>query len=409
MTGALALMGGLVGCNVSSPPSSTGGTNLGGSGSCPSGMVVVASDYQSTNIAVSKADGTTASGSFVSSGATKPGLALALSGDVVVPFAAPAPGTLVLLDRYGANVLTWMKVSDASVIAQLPVGTGFESNPHDYLEVDATRAYVSRYGTNPTPGAMPFDQGSDLLIVDRTNPAAPAISGRIAIPEDDPGLQPCPDGMNWLGHEVVLTLGRWAADFSRLGDGRFVGIDPTGDHLDWTVNVTGLQNCGRLAVSPSGKLAAIACSSAENQTTMMFDTSKSDIVVYDATKSPPVELRRLGLAQKLGAGIQTTLAFGDEDTLFASAYGGNAIAGDSVFAVSATTGEVTSLATASAPFTLGGLLCTPGCGNVCVITDADKNVLRRWQVGSDGKFTALADVDVDPTVGLPPRDVGALR
>ena len=417
--GALALSVGvgILGCNVSSPPSSTGGANLGDAAgtsgdagaACPSGLVIVDSDYQSTNVTVAKADGTPVSGSFVSSAATKPGLSLALSGDVVVPLVPPAPGTLLLIDRYGTNVLTWMNVADASVVAQLPIGTGFESNPHDYIEVDPTRAYVSRYGTNPTPGMVPFDQGGDVLVLDRTNPAAPAISGRIAIPEENPALQPCPDGMNWLGPEVVLTLGRWSADFSQVGDGRFIGISPAGDHIDWTVDVTGLQSCGRVAVSPSGHLAAIACSSSEDMTTLTFDTSKSDIVVYDATKSPPVELRRLGVAVTLGSGIQPTLAFATEDAIFASAYGGDTTPGDAVFAVSATTGDVTPLATASTAFTLGGLTCTPGCGGVCSVTDADKNVLRRWQVGADGTFTALPDVDVDPTVGLPPRDLGALR
>ena len=125
-------------------------------------MIIVESDFRSTNIVVSRPDGITLSGSFVSSGATKPGLSLALSGDVDVPFAAPRSKRAVLLDRFGTNVVTWMNVDSADVVAQLPIGQGFESNPHDYLEVDATRAFVSRYGSNLTPGAQPFDAGGDL-------------------------------------------------------------------------------------------------------------------------------------------------------------------------------------------------------------------------------------------------------
>ena len=129
------------------------------------------------------------------------------------------------------------------MIAQLAVGTGFESNPHDYIEVDATRAFVSRYGTNPTPGQQAFDTGGDLLIVDTTKYA---ITGRIAMPEENPALQPCPDGMNWIGADVVVTLQRFSADFSQVGDGRFVGVSPATNAIDWTVNITGLQNCGRV-------------------------------------------------------------------------------------------------------------------------------------------------------------------
>ncbi len=305
----------LAACNVKSPPASTGGVVFDSMLACESGVVIVTSDYQSTNIVISALDGTPLSSSFVSSGATKPGLALALSGDVDVPFVAPPSGHLLLIDRYGTNVLTWMDLANAAVIAQLPVGTGFESNPHDYIEVDPDRAYVSRFGTNPDPGQQNFDQGGDLLIVGTTG--TPAILGRIAIPEEDPTLQPCPDMMTWTGTEVVVTLGRWSADFTHVGDGRFVGVSPSTDAIDWTVDVTGLSSCGRVAFSPSGKTAAIACSSMENRTTNLFDPTESDIVVYDATTAPPTELRRLGLGTKLGAGLQPLMAFASEVSIVA--------------------------------------------------------------------------------------------
>ncbi len=413
----------LVACNVAPPPLSTGGVSLdGGAGadggdggadggaaaSCETGVVVVTSDYQSTNIAVSRLDGTTLSGSFVSSGATKPGLALVLSGDVDVPLVAPASGRLLLIDRYGTNVLTWMDLATASVLAQLPIGTGFQSNPHDYIEVDGTRAFVTRFGTNPNPGQQAFDQGGDLLIVDAIDTSTPAIAGRIAIPEEDPALQPCPDLMTWIGHEVVVTLGRWSADFSQVGDGRFIGVSPGPGSIDWTVNVTGLQSCGRVAVSPSGKVAAIACSSLENMSTNQFDPSQSDIVVYDATTAPPRETRRLGLGTKLGAGLQPAIAFASEDAIVAMTYGGNATPGDTVFAVSATTGDVTALGESTSPYVFGGIHCAPGCGDVCLLTDAGRNKLRRWQFVR-GTFDPLDDVTVDTVVGLPPRDVGGLR
>jgi len=112
-------------------------------------VVVVTSDYTSTNIVISKLDGTTESQSFVSSGATKPGLALALSGDVDVPSTAPASKRVVLIDPTAPTCSPGWILASAKVLAQLPVGTGFQANPHDYIEVDAARAFVFR-ATAPT-------------------------------------------------------------------------------------------------------------------------------------------------------------------------------------------------------------------------------------------------------------------
>jgi hypothetical protein len=391
--------------SATAPEGAVASGDAAGPVACEKAVVVVTSDYLSTNVAVSALDGTTLSGSFVSSGATKPGLALALNGDVDVPLVAPSSGRVLIIDRYGSNVLTWMNLADATVVAQLPVGTGFESNPQDYMDVGTNRAYVTRLGTNPNPGAAPFDQGGDVLLVDT---AAPAITGRIAIPEENPALTPCPEAMTWLGSEVVVTLGRFSPDFSQMDDGRFVGISPARDAIDWTVNVTGLQNCGRLAVSPSGKTAAIACSSHQDVTTSRYVPAQSDVVIYDVTQAPPKELRRLGLGVKLGAGIQQGITFATEDAIVAMTYGGNATPGDTVFSVSAATGEVSALGASTKPYVFGGLHCAPGCGDICLLCDAERSKLRRFQVQA-GALIPLDDVTVDTVVGLPPRVIGGLR
>jgi hypothetical protein len=396
-------------CNVSPPAPGTGGVDSGkadgASASCPGHVSVVCTDFMSTNIAIAAADGTSQSGSFVSTGSTTPMLSVALSGDVVVPFLAPPSGRVVLLDRFGTNVITWMDLAKASVLAQLPVSTGFSgANPQDYVEVDARRAFISRYGTNPSPGKQMYDQGGDVLVVDTTKYS---ITGRIAMAEENPALQPCPSAMGWLGSDVAVTLSRFSMDYSMEGDGRFVGVSPSTDSVAWTVDIKGLQNCGRVVVSPSGKVAAIACSSMEDATTSMYDPSKSDIVLYDATKSPPVETKRLGLGVMFGSGLQPEVVFAAEDTLVGLTYGGNATAGDTVFAVDTSTGKVTMLGSSATAFSLGGLRCSPGCGDDCLLGDSAKSVLRRWHVSS-GAFSQLSDVNVDPTVGLPPTLIGGL-
>jgi hypothetical protein len=298
-----------------------------------------------------------------------------------------------------------MDLSKASVLAQLAVGTGFSgANPQDYVEVDSKRAYVSRYGTNPSPGKQMFDQGGDVLILDT---AKYAVTGRIAMPEEDQTLQPSPSGMSWIGSDVAVTLARFSMDYTKAGDGRFVGVSPSTDKIAWTVDIKGLQNCGRVAMSPSGKVAAVACTSIEDQATMKYDPTKSDIVLYDATKSPPVETKRLGLGTMLNSGLQSEVAFAAEETLVGLTYGGNATTGDTVFAVDTSTGKVTSLASSAAAFSLAGLRCSPGCNDVCLLGDSAKSVLRRWHFDK-GVLSPMSDVNVDPTVGFAPVLIGGL-
>jgi hypothetical protein len=437
-----------VGCNVSSPPQNTGGVvleggtegmqkepdaapdtgstgtmgdsgadsavNAGDSGTdsgeggavavCPGALTVVCSDYTTTNIEIAKLDGTSLSGSFVSSGSTPTGLTTALSGDVDVPFVPPASGRVLLIDRYGANVLTWMNLTSAAVLAQLTIGTGFNSNPQDYIEVDATRAYVSRYGTNPSPGHQTYDTGGDLLILDTSRYS---IAGRIAMPEENTALLPCPAAMNWIGSNVVVTLQRFSSDFSMIGDGRFVGVSPTSNSIVWTVNITGLQDCGRVYVSPSGKVGAIACSG-QADSNGNFNPAGSDIVLYDLTQSPPVETKRLGLGASLSKSVQQQLAFAGETSILALTYGNvSPMTGDTVFAVDTGTATVTHLASETMADAYAGPFCSPGCSDYCIVADSQANAILRWQF-ANGTFTAATNATVDTTVGLPPRDIGGL-
>jgi hypothetical protein len=214
--------------------------------------------------------------------------------------------------------------------------------------------------------------------------------------------------MTWIGGDVAVNLQRFSPDFTQVGDGRFVGVSPSTNAIDWTVNITGLQNCGRVVVSPSGKLAAIACSSLEDTTTNQWVPAQSDIVVYDATQKPPVELRRLGAGVALNAGIQPSIAFAGEDTIVGLTYGGNATVGDTVFRMSAEGGAPTTLLTETAAYVLGAVHCSPGCGDVCLVTDAQVNKLKRWQALGDGGLDPMSDETVDTVVGLPPRTIGGL-
>ncbi|MBV9947262.1 MAG: hypothetical protein JOZ69_10475, partial [Myxococcales bacterium] len=126
------------------------------------------------------------------------------------------------------------------------------------------------------------------------------------------------------------------------------------------------------------------------------------------TATPPRELRRLSLGKTLNAAIQPSIAFATEDAIFATTYGGNATPGDTALTVSATTGAATTLGQETQPFVFGAVHCAPGCGDVCLLTDAQSSTLKRWHVAADGGFMPLADETVDQRIGLPPRTIGGL-
>jgi hypothetical protein len=385
--------------------SDAGASGQANAPSCDRGVAVVMTDYSSTNVGILDLEGAVLAPSIVSSGSAKPGLTQALSGDIDVPRTAPRSGRLVLLDRFGTNVTTWIDPTTADVLAQLPIGTGFESNPYDYYEYSSDRAMVARFGSNPSPGAEDFDGGGDLLLID-TNRFM--IVGRIAMPEEDDTLLPRPSFITPFGETAVVTLGRLSSDFAAAGEGRLVGVSTTKETISWTITLEGVKNCGRLAVAPSGEIGAVACSGSLNPDTWEYVPEESDIVILDLTETPPVELRRFGIGRRLETGLQMDLEFASETQLLSLAYPGGDASGDQVLSVAVEDGNHEILHTTSSPYTIGGVTCAPGCSDICLVTDAEEGVVRRFLVTESGGFEILPSVAVDTAIGLPPRRLGAL-
>lgn len=391
-------------------PSTTGGVNANHQGQCPAGVVAVLSDFSSTQIALSALDGTTLSEAFISTASSEAsGLAFALSGDVVVPSATPRSGRVVLLDRYGTNVITWVDPKSAAVLAQLPVGTGFESNPQDYLELDDTSAYVSRWGQNQDLGKEAFDGGGDVLVIDTSTPK---IVGRIEMPAEA-NLPARPSGMTRLGGDVAVTLQRLSLDFTTSGDGVLVGIATDQSAIAWQMPLTGFKTCGTLAVAPSGKVAALACAGQLDANGDVLDLGESGIVIVDPVKRPPVELRRFAALDLGGEAVQNDLEFAtDSLLLFKTQTKLGGATNNRALLLDLDSGTTTALVEAAPDadgtgkgIVYGSLFCAPSCSDVCLMADADRTVLERWQV-SGGGLLPLDPMRVETQVGLPPRELG---
>ncbi len=397
-------------CNVEPLGEPTGGVSVIRQPGCPAAAVIVMSDYVSTQVGISALDGETLSASFVSTAsASASGLAFPLSGDVVVPSTRPPSGRVVLVDRFGTNVVTWLDPQTARVLEQLPVGTGFQSNPQDYLELDERRALISRWDENPASGGEPFDDGGDLLVIDTERAE---ITGSIALPRND-GFPPRPAALARFGDDAVVTLERLARDFRSAGDAMIVAIDALSEGVAWTLSLPGLENCGGLTPSPSGKRAVLACTGFIDPDGQAENLEQSALIVFDATESPPRELRRLAASDLAGEPLQQGVAFFSENGVLVKTQtalgGGN----NRLLAVDLASGETRALAEARPSsdgeglgVAFGGMLCTPGCGNVCLVADADRAVLRRFAIANGG-LEELSSVRVENVVGLPPRGIGS--
>lgn len=376
---------------------------------CPQGVTVVMSDFFSTQVALGTVEGETLSASFISTGSSETaGLAFALSGDVVVPTQAPESGRVVLLDRFGTNVITWLDPRNAKVLGQLPVGTGFESNPQDYVEIGGGLAFVSRMGQNAEPGKEDFDRGGDVLVIDTEEPS---IEASIELPVEG-GFPPGPSSMVRLGDRVLVNLERYLPDFSAAGEAMWASLSAKTQEIEWVEPLPGYKDCGAPVLSPDGTRLAMACTGFIQYTGAIEDLSQSAILLFDPKEDPPALVETYPAEEIAGEPLQDTLAFASNDLLLfktQSQYFGPT--NNRLLALSLSSGDLTELLEArpnsdgtGKGVVFGAIRCAPGCTNVCVMSDSDRGVLQRFRV-VDGEVRDIADVRVDESVGLSPIDL----
>jgi hypothetical protein len=380
---------------------------------CAQGASVVLSDYLATQIALLGRDGTVLAEHFVSTAsATTQGLAFALSGDVAVPSAPTASGQVVLLDRFGTNVISWFDPATAENLAQLSVGTGFESNPMDYLEVSDDLALVSRWGQNELPGAEMFDVGGDVLVIDLDGDQ-PQIVDSIIMPVDG-GFPARPASLVRHVDDVIVTLERVALDYSGDGEAMWAGISLEDRTLAWQHTFAGLKGCGRPELSPDANVFAMACRGQIDFDGVPEDLDQSAIVLLDAHARPPREIGRFRAADLAGESLQNDVEFVTSKVLLFkthTAFGGDT--NNRWLSLDLETEAVTPLLEA-APGSDGtgqgsvysGMVCFPGCSDVCLLGDADQSVVQRIRLLDDGDLELLPPLAVEDAVGLPPRSLG---
>jgi hypothetical protein len=370
------------------------------------------SDYQSSNVSALDFQGRVLSESLDSSSTESGGFGVGLSGDVALPFEVQTGPRIVLIDSYPAGVLRFLDLASASIVAELSVATGFRSNPHDYLALNAHQAYVARYEANPNPGQQAFDRGADVLIVD---PSVPSITGSIDLA---PAMAGFANGFSAHPAQFIQSFGRvfallasYADDYSSAAPSRLVEIDPLTNTLLTTLLLGGLRGCDGMALSPNGKELAVGCTGDDLASTVPKLTY-SGIALVDISSAP--QLGTVFAAADLG---QDVLGFGldyiGDSALMYSTLGhfddSGAVASlDGLWRLDTARGRVTGvLRSESQPFTLGGVRCAPAC-SACFAADAERagGSVQLFAIDSSNELESPTTVRAETQVGLPPRYLG---
>jgi hypothetical protein len=366
------------------------------------GIVAAHSDYQSASISLLDRDGKVVKDGCINSGTGGPGLLMTISGDVALPSQISATSPITLIDRSYA-ALTWIDPVTCAPLRQLAVGTGFKANPHDYVEISTSKAYVTRYEQNaaPTAASGDFDEGNDLLIVD---PTQAKIIGRIDLAPFTPtGVLPRADRAILVEGKVLVSLNASNAKFGANATGRLVVVDPILDQVVGTVDLPGTKNCGAMAYVPTSKKLLVAC------TGDYGDAKQADasaVVALDVSTPLPSVIGKVG-ASAVGGLIfsNSAVAALDGNSVLAVTMGDfSNTPPDKLWLLSQDGTAPSKIFDSVEAYSMGAVLVDAERGRVFVtdgttLTSASVRVFDRV----NGVFQATATIKTNPAQKLPAR------
>lgn len=321
------------------------------------GVCVIGSDFKSTSVSLVDPVGLrVVASAFVTSGSAVSTVGKALSGDVVVAHGAAPDGRITLIDR-STGVLSFIDPKTLRVSSQASVSTGFYANPQDYLQIDASQAWVSRMGRNPKPTAASddFDEGDDVVALD---PATAQLTGRSDMHSHATlaNTLAAPGRMAYDGKVLWVPLASLSADFKSAGSGRIVGIDPQSGAVVHSVDAPASKNCVTAVYLPETHQIAVVCSGFFGESAG-GQSNFSNVVVFDVSdpaSGVDLAVAATDLEGKGPFGKDLTILDASHAVVFAS---GDFNTGtvDRIWLVDLAGHKATRIANADGPFRLSGL------------------------------------------------------
>jgi hypothetical protein len=382
----------------SAAPVADASSSADGAGGPPSGIVVVNSnDFDTTSVSFLDRDGNLVIDGCFSTPK--------LSSDVVLPTQVTPGGPVVLIDRgMGYNALTWLDPTTCTSLRQLPVGTGFDSDPHDVVTLSASKAYVTRYAENgaATPTLDDFDDGDDLLIID---PTQPKILGHIDLKLSAPtGVLPRADRALLAEGKVFVSLNAISLDYKTYGTGRIVMVDPVTDQVVGTIDLPGAKNCGAMTYLATERKLIVACGGAYSDGPQQADSSA--IVVIDLSVSPAAVIAQIASATVGGLPFtNATVAALDGNTALGVTNGSlSNLPPDRLWSLPLDGNLPSKVFESAEAYALGAVLADAETSRVLVTDGTTKTpAFLRFFDFSSGAFTAGQTVKTNPSQKLPPR------
>lgn len=327
-------------------------------------LAVLGSDYKSSALSLLTLDTQQRIGAAVwHSGSQVSAATTALSGDVALGQTPSADGRVIVIDRGSAVISFWEPTTRA--IQQIPVSTGFYSNPQDAVPISATKLYVVRMKRNPTPTADPadLDDGDDVLIVD---PRDGKLMGRIDLAPyaSEAGLVAAGSRAVKIGNRVWLPLQSLAADFNHQGPARFIVIDSDKDSVIQVVDAPNIKNCIQMCwLADAQRFVAVCDGAYTDKADQGAHAAVAVVTPGEPTATVLVTADAFAGARTLGRDIAclpgghcvvTTPGEPDSGTR------------DGIWRVELTGGKPVKIAEGSGPFAVSGMVAVPGSQRILV-------------------------------------------
>lgn len=390
-----AILATLAGCDEAAvtPP----GTLVVPEGPCGHAVYALSTNYQATSVAVVGFDGAVLADAIVSSASATTGLSAPLSGDVVAPTMRTRSGDIVLVDRTPAGVLTWLDPTGVKPTRQLAIGP--KTNPYDYAEVTADKAYVPRFDVNPNAeGAL--DRGGDVLVVRSDNPSIVAsIDVATPVLAAAPGFTPHPARVVVRGGAALVLAPTYADGFKESGDSVIIRIDAATDTVTDVVALPGLRGCLGLSLSPDETRFAVACSGTfgGGSTPTLDDAG---VAILGAST---LAIEEVKTGASLGRPPGFSIAWSANDRVLVPVFGSvDQSTRDALLEIPIGAGPSIVLDDVDA-FTLGEIRCASDC-DACFLASAD-GVLR-FPVDAAGALGAPTTIAAGEAATLSPKYLG---